>query len=181
MSNTPPVNPEHYAIVKVLAAAFPHNKVTAETILAYTAFLADLDPVALRRAASWCMANCEFFPTMRALREAIQMSDTEHRAPTGADAWAEVTKRFGSHGSARTVEWSHPLVLRGVDAMGGWRNLCMSEDPGGVLRGQFLKVYGQLEERHNQDERAALAGSGQAWAAIGTLAGRLALPGSKRP
>jgi len=48
-----------------------------------------------------------------------------------------------------------------------------------VLRGQFLKIYAQLEERHLQDGRAALAGSGQAWAAIGALSNRMALPGSK--
>ena len=180
MSNTPPMNPEHYNVVKVLAAAFPHNKVTKETIVTYTSFLADIDPAALKRAAYWCMANCEFFPTMRALREAIQETDP-NRAPTGADAWAEVTKLFHTHGSWHSVEFSHSLVLRAVDAMGGWHDLCMSEDPPGVLRGQFLKIYAQLEERHLQDGRAALAGSGQAWAAIGALAGKLVLPGSKRP
>lgn len=171
------MNPEHYAVIKILAAAFPHNKVTKETIIAYTTFLTDIDPVILRRAASWCMANCEFFPTMRALREAIQKTDAD-RPPSSADAWAEVTGLMLTHGW-NTPEFSHPLVGRAVQTMGGWRDLGLSEDPSGVIRGQFLKIYVVLEERDTQDERAALAGAGQAWEAIAALSRRLALPDGK--
>lgn len=174
MSTTLSVNPEHYAVVKVLAAAFPHNKITKETILAYTTFLADTNPVALRRAASWCMGNSEFFPTMRALRVAIYESDLENRAPTAGDAWAEVLGTF--RGSRSPESFSHPLVRRAVDAMGGRSEIGMSTAPDGVQRGQFLKIYEMLETRYSQDERAAPIGGEDVWEALGALTGQLALP-----
>lgn len=169
----------HYQVLKALAAAFPHSKVELETILTYAVFLADVSVEDLRRGAAWCMANSDFFPTMHTLREAIQQADLEHRPPTGPDALAEIKRKIGAIGYYGTPEWSHPLIGRAVEGMGGWRALCLSEDPEGVIRGQFLKVYASLEERVSSDERAALTADARSWKQITALAGKLALPGSR--
>ena len=172
------VKSPHYQVLKALAAAFPHNKITPETIVTYAIFLADVGIEELRRAASYCMANSDFFPTMHALREAVQQSDLEHRAPAAGDAFAEVKRAVAAIGYYRVPEWSHPMIGRAIDAMGGWQAFCLSEDPEGVIRGQFVKIYESLEERQASDERAALANPA-AWNQIATLAGKLALPGSR--
>ncbi|MFA5379142.1 MAG: hypothetical protein WC455_25530 [Dehalococcoidia bacterium] len=172
-------NSPHYQVLRALAAAFPHSKVTPETIATYAIFLADVELEALRRAATWCMSNEEFFPTMHKLRLAMQETDLEHRAPTAGDAFAEVKRAVVSIGYIGTPVWSHSLVGRTIEAMGGWRNFCMSEDPDGVLRGQFLKLYAALSERQANDERAALTASPTTWKQIAALAGKLALPGAR--
>jgi hypothetical protein len=174
MSNT---NRDRFNVIRALAAAFPHNKVTPATIAAYDAFLADMHISDLKRAAAYCIANSEFFPTMYALREAAQKSDA-NRPPTAGEAWYEIKRAFHTHGSWKRPEWSHPLVGKAVAAMGGWKDLCLSEDPEGVIRGQFIKLYNVLEERGAQDQRArALTVENKAWDAIGGLADKLALPG----
>ena len=99
-------------------------------------------------------------------------------APTGAEAWGEFKREVHRTGYYGTPQFSHPLIQRAIDIM-GWREMCLSEDPEGVLRGQFLKIYATLDQRENEN-RVALTGGNAAWGQITKLAAKMkALPGGK--
>jgi hypothetical protein len=114
--------------MQFLNSAYPRFTLEPETIEVYYQILSDL-PLDLVKAAilqlitedsPWC-------PSVGQIRScAFDLLDRESGVPTAWDAWAEVTKRFGTHGHASLPEFSHPLIKSAVDGVGGWRELCMS-------------------------------------------------------
>ncbi len=67
------------------------------------------------------------------------------------EAWGLVQRAIKQHGysQADKAQESMPInVWRMVERM-GWRNLCMSEEPG-VERGQFMKMWGIYQKRADE-------------------------------
>jgi hypothetical protein len=114
-----------------LAAAFPQRSIPAATIDLYARELADLDPVALSDAVRLLIRTSEFFPTIRAIREAV--AEAALGLPNEAEALNQIHERSGVH----------PLVREAVNVVGGWHAVRTTDQPG-VLRGQFLRVYREL-------------------------------------
>lgn len=174
---------ERLKVLSALVAIFPNGAVTPAMIAAYHQVLAGVPTADLKRAIAWCVLNRTFFPEPKELFDAVRESDPAQRAPTAGEAWEEVSDAFITIGYMRTPTFSHALVHKAVKAMGGWHALCMCDDPPGVVRGQFIRLYNELAERAAQDDRAAavkaLAENDAVWQAVGSLAGKLALPGSK--
>jgi hypothetical protein len=77
--------------------------------------------------------------------------------PSASGAWAEVQDQIRLVGSYGKPTFSDPLIFKTVSAMGGWVDLCRSEEPVGVIRAQFLRIYeGLLESETERTENAAL-------------------------
>lgn len=112
--------------------------------------LGDLDPRALVSAIDeLAITHSDFPPGPGAFRKrAIELSSPA--VPSADQALAEVYQQLASVGSYGTPTWSHPAVGNAVDAMGGWRYLCGSEDQM-ADRAHFLKLYGSIETRHTAE------------------------------
>lgn len=130
---------ETAAMLAVLAAVWPKDKIAPDTERVYHLALSDLPGAWVQEAATqWIRAN-KWFPKPAELREIVveQMAPI----PSGFEAWAEVKGALNSYGPGREPAWSTPelaAVMKGF----GWRNFCMSEigdEP--TIRAQFTRAY----------------------------------------
>ena len=147
---------EFMKILAALAALYPYFKLKPVTIDAYYAILGDLDENLLEAATLQIGSEGRrFFPVAGELRQcAFDLLDRQADVPTAWDAWAEVCKRIGDTGYDRKwiPEFSHPLIKRAVDAVGGWLVLCMSEN-GVADRARFAQAYETLAKRERIKSR----------------------------
>jgi hypothetical protein len=144
--------PTPQELIADLARAFPRQPVTAETLRIYLRELADIPPAALETACRELMRASEFFPTIRAIREAA----AEHllALPGEAGALAQIEARMAwgradedERGEAPGV---HPLVREAVDHVGGFHAFRATDEPA-VVRGQFLRLFRDLRGRAVRD------------------------------
>lgn len=119
----------------------------------FVTVLGSLPAEGVRAAAREYLCNGnEFFPTPGQIYQlAHSLDDRAAGRPTPGEAWdlalAEV-RRVGYYGEPELPE----LVARAVDALGGWRYLCHSENLV-ADRAHYLKIYTQLDDRDRQDRR----------------------------
>lgn len=141
---------EYARIAAELSALWPTSRWEVGTLRAGEALLLDLDPSLVLAAVQALAAEGErFAPNPGQLRRrALELAGP--RVPSADQALSEVYSQIAAVGSYGSPEWSHPAVGAAVDALGGWRYLCASEDPM-ADRAHFLKVYGSVEARHTAE------------------------------
>lgn len=81
---------------------------------------------------------------------------------TAADSWGEIQQAIGAYGSLqyestderynKMIESFSPITRKIVKRL-GWREICTNEDPQGVVRGQFNKMFEQLIVREREQIR----------------------------
>jgi len=140
------------AILGGLSALYPRYELTEVTIKAYYRVLGDIGRELLDAAALTCGSTGTFFPSASELRKAAaELRNKAEGVPSMDEAWAEITKSFSSHGAYRGApDWSHPLVGNAVAALGGYAELCRSENAM-ADRAHFMKIYGTIETRYKTD------------------------------
>lgn len=138
---------ERLALIADLAAAFPLDRLPAETVTLYVRMVEDIPVDVLADAILALISTARRFPPVSAIREAaaevMLALPTEHEALDSVNnriAWG----RSGVEGAPPPP--IHPLVQRAVSDVGGFYAIRSAETPS-VIRGQFLKLY--------RDERAA--------------------------
>ena len=127
-------------------------------LMAWVDLLGDFDADTVKAATAQQAAGGSPFPPKPgelriACAKARAAAAGEQRPPSLDEAWAEVMQAVRFVGMYQTPEWTHPVVASAMKAF-GWMDFCMSNDPPGVLRGQFRQFY---EAAHVQFE-ADLAG-----------------------
>lgn len=63
---------EYAPLMKRLIALFPQRPISPETVAAYWEMISDLDADLFAQAVKHCAATCEWFPTVKQLREAYE-------------------------------------------------------------------------------------------------------------
>ncbi len=140
-------------IMGVMAAAYPNFGTTPATIKIYAQLLSDIPMDILEKAARQAMATSEFFPTIAKIRDnAMNIQIAALNIPTAGEAWNEVCKAIRREGHGSKPKFSHPLIQKAVDGMGGFDFLCLSEQPEWD-RTWFTKGYNQLYERAEKEAR----------------------------
>ena len=109
-------------ILTVVMGAFPSAKPLDDgNFRAYHLLLADLESELLEKAALSIASRNTFFPSAAEIRqEAMKLQVAALGIPSKEDAWAEVCKSFGPVGQP---EWSHPVIGKAIEALGGYREL----------------------------------------------------------
>ena len=132
-------------VVAVLAAAYPHAKVTTDTSKAYESQLQDLDFEETKNACARLMATSEWMPTIAKIRSAVLDLRVGPKR-TGAEAYAIVLQAIRKFGDD-APKFADPLIPRCIGVWGSWSDLCRSpeDDPGG--RARFIDMYDSLAER----------------------------------
>jgi len=141
----------------ILGAAYPRFPVPAETASVYAQLLADVDDALLVAAVKHHAATSKWFPTVAELREAaLELRDVADGVPTAEEAWGEVCEKMRRYPPVplengwRVPEFSHPLILKAVNVLGGWVELGRSEN-GIADRAHFFQIYPQLVARRRAD------------------------------
>lgn len=111
------------------------------TLKIYRLALADIPPDLLKAAALNHITSSVWFPKIAQLREsaaALVMQAAGH--PDALTAWGEVAHQLRYVGSWGAPQFTDPTIKRAVDAVGGWKMLCASENQT-ADRARFIQAY----------------------------------------
>lgn len=140
-------------LLAVLAASYPRFEVDDLKVQVWHEMLGDLDYSVASLAVKKAVLLNTFPPAISEVREAAAEIMNPERI-TGPEAWGEVTRAIRKYGYYRQQEALaslSPITARVVRYM-GWREICVSEEPLGVIRGQFLKMYEQVATREKEEQ-----------------------------
>lgn len=132
-------------VITMLAAAYPRQALSTPTMAVYNQLLSDLSYEQAQAAVIKHIATSKFFPGIAEIRQAA-LEVSLDKLPGPAEAWSEAQKQIRLKGYTGKPDFSNPLIAKTVDAMGGWMELCQSEEPTGVIRAHFLRIYEGLAE-----------------------------------
>lgn len=129
----------------------------SRTYVAYHAILHDIPGDMLRASALHLGGESKWFPTAAELRHAVfALQERAQGIPTAQDAWAEVKRAFrrgfSIYRAPALEDWSHPLIAKALDAIGGWRTLCQSDNDA-ADRARFLQAYDVYVRREQEHMR----------------------------
>ena len=161
-------------LVAMLQVLWPGQPVERAMVDVYHAAVGHLPADVAAQAFADAVRTMTFFPKPAEILALADDRASRRLAPV--EAWAEVegrVRRYGSYVGPRWGNdpgpWSSEAVARALDAVGGYRAVCASEDIA-IVRAQFLKAYQSLVERARREfalgggrgldgsgERAALA------------------------
>lgn len=137
-------------LIGLMAAAFPSQQMSAESIKVYITMLRDIPLDVLSASVQQCMAESDFLPSVAKIREkAIYL--TTPIAPEPLEAWGVVLKEIARAGFYRSPHFDDPIIAKAVDCI-GWQTLCSSENQP-ADRAHFSKVYEGLVRRAESDRR----------------------------
>ena len=140
------------AVIHLLAATYGHAFGREQT-QAYIATLRDIEGDLLK-AATLRFIERNVYPrvaTPGELRQFAAEIVTQARGlPAATEAWGEVMHQLRYVGSWGAPSWTTPLVGRAVADVGGWMNLCMTENIT-ADRARFIAAYDERLKRHTQD------------------------------
>ena len=139
-----------------LAILYPRFKLEKATIKGYHRILHDLPIEVLEVAGLEIGRENTFFPSAAELRKAAMAFVEKAQGILSAqDAWAEVSRSFGSHGYYRGApDWSCELIGKAIAGIGGYAALCSSENPT-ADRARFIEAYNSYLRR-SRDDKAML-------------------------
>jgi len=138
-------------LLAVLAAAFPRFEVDDLKVQVWHEMLGDLDYSLANLAIKKLILESTFAPAIAEVRKAVA-EILNPDGMTAAEGWGEVERAIRLYGYYRETEALaslSPMTAKVVRCM-GWREICLSEEPG-VIRGQFLKMYQQIAERDRKE------------------------------
>lgn len=146
-------NKEISALIALTAANFPNmqERDMRPTANLWRELLSDIPFEVAKTAIVKVLVTTKFWPTVAEIREAA-VSLTSPQILSPAEAWALVEQANDRYGYYKPIEGMQslpPAVQEAVKAMGGFREVCASENPG-VTRGQFLKMYEQFAAREKE-------------------------------
>jgi len=153
-------------LISIMAAALPSFKLgsgpegdtrLAEMIRAYHMLLGDLEVDLLTKAALHVISKGTFFPSAGELRQAyFALAEQADGIPSAPEAWGEVMRLFrrgfSRYNAPSVDDVSHPRVYRAMEAIGGWRTLCNS-DNAAADRARFIQAYETYTGRDRETVR----------------------------
>lgn len=138
-----------------LRDAFPRQAkdYPRETFAEYKSQLQDLPYDAVHASVNELIRTSEFFPSVRAIREAA--CERVLALPSRTQALSQIEARIrwqrlsdGEKEASRPVV--HPLVQEALDLVGGYYAWKTTDNPA-VIRGQFSKAYDELRGQAIRD------------------------------
>ena len=145
---------ETVQLLAVINAAFPNIQITEAMVSLWYELLGDIDFNLAKAAVKKLLLESPYPPSIADIRKrAVEILTPEEEKIDAAEAWGEVERAmrfYGFYREAEALESMSPRVAKVVRWM-GWRDICLSEEPG-VVRGQFLKMYEQVTEREQKEK-----------------------------
>ena len=143
-------------VLKPYAAVFPNVKMQPEAWPIYARALSSLTAEEVNAAMMSILQTAKFFPTVGEIFEAAK-SVREYadgtKAPTAAEAWAEVQHLAKSIHLSGPWEYSCPEVKRAAECFGRYELCTIEENAVSIARSQFMKIYNEIVQRKKEDQR----------------------------
>lgn len=156
------MGPTTYAQLARLAQAYPKQETPVATLEVYAEDLAEIPAPVLEAAVTRLIRTVEWFPTIRAIREAAAENLLALPSETEALQEVDLMTRWAREQDGEPPR-IHPLIDRAAKMAGGYREFRVSDEPA-VVRGQFTRYYREL--------RAAAIRDAQLDAALGVRSPR---------
>lgn len=143
-------------LLAIIASAYPASKIAADemTLGLWHEMLADIPGEVAAAATKRMIATLKFPPSIADIREAVAKATQDAQGKLSAgEAWAKVKSAISLYGSYRTEaakEYLGADVWRAVEYIGGWVDLCISEDPETVKSAQFERRYNAMIDQQAQ-------------------------------
>lgn len=148
---------ETISVLTIIKSAYPKfyqgmSKNDAEAVInLWSVMFADADISDVKLALYKIISTSQFPPSVAELRQAVVTTQEGAVLDTG-EAWSQITRAIRNYGymrEAEALESLPPIVRQSVNRMGGWKELCTSEN---VMadRAHFIKIYSQIEKRENE-------------------------------
>lgn len=135
------------SVLRQLVAAYTNTQVSDETVAIYIRLLRDIPADDLQTIVDQSIAECKFLPTVAEIRDRWHSLTRGLGELTSAEAWGMVMMEIRRVGYTGAPHFESQKVAR-VVKMIGWRELCMSEEPG-IDRAQFMRMYDQVARRED--------------------------------
>ncbi len=135
-------------LLAVAAAAYPSLEVDDLRHRLWAEMLGDLDYELASLAVRRHISTSRFAPSIAEIREHAAAVANPGQL-TGAEAWGELREAvrcYYLHNPEEALESLSPATRR-VAEMIGWREIYMADATDGVLRGQFLRMFEQVQGR----------------------------------
>lgn len=140
-------------IINFLIHAYPRQEIAEGTIKVYKETLRDIDPDLLKSAVLKHISKSPWFPSVSELRDcAASLIEQANGEPDAFTAWAEVMQQIRHVGSWGEPTFSNPRIDKAVRGIGGWRELCLSENTI-ADRARFVEAYNTYQTRDKDDRR----------------------------
>lgn len=136
----------------VALACYPHVALSEQTVEIWCRLFAEIPAKALEAAVLDYISRAhEFFPAPGVIREKALEFLEPWGELTAPEAWAEVRRKMSSVGAYGEPDFTTPVIEQAVEAVGGWRYLCMSED---IVpdRARFLQAFETIQKRQRDDK-----------------------------
>lgn len=144
---------ETYALFAMMTAVHPNHPATDETARVYAELLADVSFADAATGVKHLLKTSSFFPKPAEIIEAAKSEATG--LPDPSTAWAQVERAMLKSGYYGRPSWSHPAIHATIRAMGGWQEVCRSEDVDKLKR-RFTSQYKTLRDSWSADDAPAL-------------------------
>ena len=118
-----------------------------KTCEVWYAFLKNYTYEQLNKAISRLINRSKWMPSIAEVKQEIVLMTNPLLETTSDTAWEELqsaVKRFGFYGAIEGAESLSPLVRKACERIGGFREVCISTTPAGMLRKQFCDAYDEL-------------------------------------
>lgn len=122
------------------ALAYPRHPITPDTFDVYLNDLMVVPEPLLQKALERLVRTSEWFPSIRAIREAC--AELALELPSDTEALSDVDAALAG-GGAVPKDALHPIAWEAVRLAGGLREFRTSTEPN-VVRGQFCRFFRDL-------------------------------------
>ena len=137
----------------IIAGAYSNFQSSKERTAIWHKMLGDLDYTIAEMAVQKLISESPYPPTIHDIRKRVvevQFPDL----PTAAEAWGIMLKNIRNYGSYRVQEGldALPPVVKEVAQYMGYKEICQTEEPEGVTRAHFMKMYEQILNRRKGEQ-----------------------------
>ena len=143
-------------LLALISTAYPGSKIDVNdmTVSLWHDMLQDLPGEVVASATKRMFSTLKFPPSIADIREAVAKATSDAQGKLNAgEAWRKVVKAISDYGYYRgdeAREYLGPDIWRAVEYIGGWADVCLSEDPETVRSAQFERRYDAMRAQQEQ-------------------------------
>ena len=170
-------------LLQTIIAMYPGSNVRVDeiTVGIWHEMLHDLPIDVVQVATKRMCAMLKYPPSIADIRESVALAATEAQgAITAGDAWHRVCKAISRHGYTRPDEARQDLgadIWHAVEMVGGWREMCLSEEDKQTRSAQFERRYKAMAEQQSERVQIPASVRRDMSTLVGALTDRLTLGG----
>jgi len=139
-------------LMTMLTETYGRKPLTEAALAAYWMALSDISIETIRQRATSHLKTSEFFPKPSDLRNQTDISDI------AVMAWDTTYKAIKKYGGYQSVRFSDPVIHSVIHVMGGWEEVCWSDEDYKWVEKRFLDLYRAMARKPAHEHPQLLVG-----------------------